>query len=67
MSVKYPKVEPVPMVGMDGNGFAIIARVRRYMERAGLKEEAKVFFREALDCPSYDALLQLVMATVETD
>jgi hypothetical protein len=55
------------MVGMDGNAFSIIARVERAMKRAKLVEEAKAFRIEAMGQPSYDALLALVMRTVEID
>lgn len=59
----HPEVE-VALSGQDGNGFMIISRVRRAMERAGLHDEAKAFFDAAVEQPSYDALLQFVMATV---
>lgn len=60
---KYPEIE-VQLSGEDGNAFFIMSRVRRAMERAGLRAEAKEFFDAAIATPSYDALLQHVMQTV---
>ena len=63
-----PKTEVfVPLEGEDGNAFMIIGRVSKALKRAGLKDEAKQFSDEAFQCKSYDALLQHVMAWVETE
>ena len=35
MNIKYPHIE-VQLVGTDGNAFAIIAKVRQAMHRAGI-------------------------------
>lgn len=64
--VTYPQVPVVRLTGEDGNAFVIISRVRRAMEHAGLREEAKRFFDEATAQLSYDNLLQFVMRTVRT-
>ncbi len=57
----------VKLVGEDGNAFAIIGRVSRALESAGLRAEAAEFQQKAFACGSYDELLQLVMATVEVE
>jgi hypothetical protein len=45
-TVKFPGVT-VPMVGQDGNVFSIIGRVKKALERAGHREAAHTFVREA--------------------
>lgn len=62
--VKFPQVS-VQLTGEDGNAFSIIGRVSREMRRAGLREQAEQYQRDAVQCESYDALLQLTMRTVE--
>jgi hypothetical protein len=62
--VKFPDVT-VPMVGEDGNVFAVIGRVKQAMERAGYREEAQAFVRAATACDSYDEVLGLVMQWVD--
>ena len=61
---RYPDV-CVDLVGRDGNVFAIIGRTARALRRAGRAEAADDFSEAALDCGSYDEVLQLVLATVE--
>jgi hypothetical protein len=61
--VKFPDVK-VQLTGTDGNAFALIGRVTQAMKRAGYRKEAEELAREAMNCESYDALLQLLMATV---
>jgi hypothetical protein len=51
--------------GEDGNAFAIIGRVSKALKRAGLEKEAEEFKQKAMACPSYDALLMLVLEYVE--
>jgi hypothetical protein len=66
MDVKYPKVK-VQLSGLDGNAFFIIGRVRSAMKAAGIaSDEIEAMAREAVESPSYDALLQYVMRTVRT-
>lgn len=62
--IKYPDVK-CRLTGTDGNAFAIIGAVAHALKRAGLKEEAKAWQTEALRSPSYDALLQSAMRTVD--
>ena len=54
-----------PMVGEDGNAFAIIARVSKALQRAGQPGKAKEWREKAVKCPSYDALLQLMFRYVD--
>ena len=59
---KYPHVT-VPLVGEDGNIFAIIGRARVIARRAGLSPEEIARFTEAvMDSKSYDEALQVVMS-----
>lgn len=60
---KFPDVE-VQLTGEDGNAFFIMSRVRKAMERAGYREEAKAYFDAGFESPSYDDLLRLTMETV---
>lgn len=63
--VKYPDVA-VCLVGEDGNAFSIIARVTKALRNHGVdKGEVDTFVNEAMDCGSYDELLQLVMNWVD--
>jgi len=61
------KTKPkVKLVGEDGNAFAILGRVRRALERAGMEEEAKAFTEEAT-AGDYDHLLQTALKYVEAE
>ena len=64
MEVRYPEVE-VELVGQDGNGFAIIGRVRKAMQRAGLTSEQVKEFTDEAASGDYDHLLQTCMKYVE--
>jgi hypothetical protein len=55
-----PRKPACPLVGTDGNVFAVIARVRRCLEGDGQPERAKEFVKRATSATSYDAVLQLV-------
>lgn len=51
----------IKLVGEDGNAFAILARCRKAMRRAGIsKEQQDEFTREATS-GDYDHLLQTVI------
>jgi len=54
-----------PMVGEDGNVFAVIGRVSRALKRDGQPERAKEWQEKAVACGSYDAVLQLMFSYVE--
>jgi SOS response regulatory protein OraA/RecX len=61
--VKYPEVA-VELVGRDGNAFAIMARVKRELRRAGVsREEIDEFLAECMS-GDYDHLLQTCMKWV---
>ena len=58
---KYPDIT-VPLVGEDGNVFAIIGRARAIARRAGLSAEEITRFTEAvMSAKSYDEALRVVM------
>lgn len=59
MPPKYPEIV-VPMVGEDGNAFAILARAQRACRRAGHPEYVEPFLAEAT-AGDYDDLLATVM------
>lgn len=66
MDIKYPEVN-VPLVGEDGNAFAILGRVQKAMRRAGVpKEELDAYFAEATS-GDYDHLLRVTMEWVNAD
>lgn len=64
MQVQFPEVE-VELIGQDGNVFAIIGSVSKALKRAGYATAAAQFTEAAMGCESYDAVLALVMRTVE--
>ena len=54
------KMKPVvKLSGVDGNVFSIIGTMTRSMKAQGLFKESQEFSRKAMDCHSYDAVLQL--------
>jgi hypothetical protein len=61
-----PTKPTVKLVGEDGNAFAIIARVRRALLKAGLQEEVAAFVKEATS-GDYDHLLATCIAYVEVE
>jgi hypothetical protein len=63
MDITYPDVT-VQLTGEDGNAFAIIGRVAKALRREVSPEAASQFSAEAMNQPSYDALLRLAMSTV---
>ena len=65
-AVKYPEVN-VPMVGEDGNAFAILGRVIRALKRAGVSREEIDLFHSEATSGDYDNLLQTVMSWVSID
>lgn len=66
MDTKYPEVN-VPLVGEDGNAFAILGRVQKALRRAGVpKEELDAYFAEATS-GDYDHLLRVTMEWVNAD
>lgn len=66
METKYPKIN-VPMVGEDGNAFAILGRVKRIMRRAGLPDSEWEAFHAEATSGDYDNVLMTVMKWFEVD
>ena len=65
MDVRYPEIE-VQLSGADGNVFSIIGSVSAALRRARVpREEIDAFQEEAMNCDSYDGVIQLCMRTVE--
>ena len=58
----YPDLE-VQLSGSNGNAFAVIGEVSKALKRAG--HDPAPFVVVALRQPSYDALIQFIMRTVE--
>jgi hypothetical protein len=63
---KYNNIH-VKLIGEDGNAFAILGRVRRAMQKAGIPEEEIKKFGEEARSGDYDNLLCTVMDWVNTD
>lgn len=63
---KYPEVF-VPLLGEDGNAFAIIGRALKAMRKAKLPEEEMSAFRDEATSGDYDHLLRTVMNWFETN
>jgi hypothetical protein len=66
--VRYPDVTVCLSIGHSGNTGAIMATVADAMRaRAVSKAEIREFRQAVFDCGSYDAVLQLVMKTVNVE
>jgi hypothetical protein len=65
MKVKHPQII-VPLVGEDGNAFAILARVMRVMKRNGIYDQWDEFHTEATS-GDYDHLLRTVVQWFRTE
>lgn len=66
MEPKYPNIR-VEMVGKDGNAFAILARCRQAMRKAGLPEAEWERFQAEATAANYDALLQVCISWFDVD
>lgn len=64
--VKYPGVT-AKLVGANGNVFNIIAIVSRALKRAGLKEAASEWQKDAMNSHSFDEVLNKAMTTVNVE
>lgn len=62
-TVKFPHIV-VPLVGKDGNAFAILGRVITAMRRGGCTEEEIDAFKTEATSGDYSHLLNTVMKTV---
>lgn len=56
----------VRLIGDDGNAFFILGKVSAALKKAGLKEQAAEFLKEATS-GDYDHLLQTAMKYVEIE
>ena len=56
----------VTLIGEDGNAFAILGKVKKALQKAGLKEEAKKYMEEAMS-GDYDNLLRVTMEYVDVE
>lgn len=64
---RYSEVT-VSLVGTDGNSFALIGRVQRALQDAGIESSEVVEFTEkCFKASSYDELLQFLMETVNVE
>ena len=63
---KYPEVN-IPLIGEDGNAYAILGRVSRAMKRAGIHESEWDDFYAQATSGDYDNLLVTVMTWFSTD
>lgn len=66
MTPIHPEIN-IRMAGEDGNAFAILARVKRMMRRAGLPESEWDAFHEEATSGNYDNLLMTVMLWFSVD
>ena len=66
ITVKYPHIN-IPLVGQDGNAYAILARVKRIMRRADLPDSEWDLFLTEATSSNYDHLLLTVMSWFSVD
>lgn len=67
-AVRFPNATACLSVNHNGSTGAIMATVTEAMKKAGVSEQDIRSFREAVfGCASYDAVLQLVMKTVNVE
>jgi hypothetical protein len=59
---KFPEIV-VPLVGEDGNAFAIMGRVAAALRKAGHADAVRAYTYEAMS-GDYDNLLRVTMQTV---
>lgn len=64
-TVAYPDVV-VPLVGEDGNAFAILGRVTRALQDAGVDEVQRKVYYDMATSGDYDHLLRVTMQWVTT-
>jgi len=56
----------VKLIGKDGNAFAILGAVKSALRKAGMKEEAEAYLKEAM-AGDYDHLLATTMKYVDVE
>lgn len=64
--VQYPDVT-VQLSGEDGSAFAIMGRVSEALRRQVGADAAQAYSDAAMNCESYDELLQHAMRTVNVE
>lgn len=60
------KKPTVKLIGEDGNAFYILGKVKNALQRAGLKDEAEMYIKEAT-MGNYDNLLCVTMKYVDIE
>ena len=55
----------VPLVGTDGNAFAIMGKVIREMKRAGVASQIIEIYKDEATASGYDNLLRVTMRYVD--
>jgi hypothetical protein len=55
----------VPLVGTDGNAFAIMGKVVREMKRAGVASQIIELYKDEATASGYDNLLRVTMRYVD--
>lgn len=55
----------VPLVGTDGNAFAIMGKVIREMKRAGVASQIIELYKDEATASGYDNLLRVTMRYVD--
>ncbi len=61
------KIRPVvKLIGMDGNAYFILGRVKKALEKAGMHQEAQKFIERATS-GDYDNLFRVVMEYVDVE
>jgi len=60
-----PRKPPCPLVGINGNVFNIISRVRRCLREDGQPERAEAWVADATSSHSYDEVLQKTFRYVD--
>lgn len=63
---KYPEIS-VPLVGMDGNAFMIMARVSSALRKAGVSQEEIDEYRRESKSGNYDHLIQTALHWVNCE
>ncbi len=66
MDVKFPEIH-VPLVGEDGNAFAILFRTKTALRKGGATPEEQKQYEEEATSGDYGHLLRTTMAWVNTD
>jgi len=56
----------VKLIDMDGNAYFILGTVKKALEKAGMRQEAKEFIEKATS-GDYDNLLRVVMEYVDVE